>query len=82
MATRNITVTYPDGSGATILAALKWNYGQISDGAGGMRDMTNAEALARFDTSVKASLKDMVNRYQVELAKETAAAAVVPVDVT
>lgn len=84
MATRNISVTYPDGAAATIIAALKWNYGQIEDppGSGTMRDRTNAEALQAFDASVRAALRDVVQRYQVHQARTTAEAGVTPIDVT
>lgn len=82
MAVYNIPVTYPDGDAPRILAALKWNYGQVSDGAGGMRDMTNAEALAKLSASVRHSVVDMVLRYERETAAKAAADAVVPVAVS
>lgn len=82
MAVYNIPVTYPTGDAPRILAALKWHYGQVSDGAGGMRDMTNQEALDKLAVSVRKSLVDIVFRYEREVAAKAAADAVVPVAVS
>ncbi len=84
MATRNIAVTYPDGAAAKIIAALKWHYGQGEDppGSGTMRARTNAEALGAFDAGVRNALKDIVLRYDRQVARDAADATVVETPVT
>jgi len=81
MATRNVTITYPDGDGPRVLAALKAHYGQILDN-GVMRDRTNAEALAAFDASVKLSLRHIVQKYERETAAKAASDAIQEVNVS
>jgi hypothetical protein len=82
MATRNIAITYPDGAAAKIIAALKWHYGQVDDGNGGLRDMTNAEAFAKFEQGVRQALKDIVRRYDEDQAVTAAKATVTETPVT
>lgn len=75
MATQNITINYPDGQGARIMAALK----AVS---GGGAEMTNAQALAWFVLGVRTRLRDLVLAYEREQATNSASAGVTPVDVT
>ena len=83
MATKTFTLTYPDGAGPKIMAALKWHYGQVQDQTTGeMRDMTNAEAFAKFEQGVKQALKDVVLRYDREQARAAADAGVTETPVT
>jgi hypothetical protein len=84
MTTRNITVTYPDAAGPTVLAALKWHYGKVEDPPGSrqFRDRTNAEAIAMLEAGVRAGLRDIVHRYQLQTARDTAEAGVTPIEVT
>lgn len=77
MATHNITLTFPDAQQARVLAALK-----ASAATTEVPNPTNAQALAWFTGTVKASLRDVVLRYEREAAVTAAAAAVAPADVT
>ena len=77
MASHNITVTYPDGQGTRIMAALK-DAAKTED----VPNPTNAQALAWFTGTVKHSLRDVVLRYEREVAVKTAADAVKAPDVT
>lgn len=77
MATKTITLTYPDGSGSRIVAALKQKYGQIYEVATGIhRDRTNAEAFAAFEAECKAMLKSIVMESERAAASQAAADAV------
>lgn len=69
---RTRTRVFPDAFVARALAAIKANYGQISDGAGGMRDMTNVEALDRWVDGVEQSLIDIT--YRSEVTRDTTTA--------
>lgn len=88
MATRNITITYPDGAAARVLAALKTHYGQITvPGATPQdpvtyRDRTNAEAFAAFEASVKDSLRHIVRTAEKQAAVTAAEAGVTDVGVS
>jgi len=77
MAVHNIAVTYPDGQATRILAALK-----AAAATEAVPAPTNAQALAWFNGTVKASLRDVVLRYEREAAVAAAAAGVTPADVT
>lgn len=77
MATQTITLTYPDGQGTRIMAALK-----AAAATEAIPTPTNAQALAWFTGTVKASLRDVVLRYERDAAVAAAAAAVTPADVT
>ena len=81
MATRNITITYPDGEAARVLAALKIEYGRILD-AGVYRDMTNAEAFVALEQYVKDYVKRVVRKTESETAKAAAEAAIVDASIT
>jgi hypothetical protein len=82
MATRNITITYPDGQGARIVAALKTHYGPITEGEPPVqRERTNAEAFAAFEASVKNSLRHIVRSVEQEAARQAANAGVTDPDV-
>lgn len=80
MASHNITVTYPDGQGARIMAALKAAAtGTLPKNPDGSDPVpTNAQALAWFTSCVKANLRDIVLRYE----REQAIKAVTAPDVT
>lgn len=77
MATQTITLTYPDGQGARIMAALK-----DSAISREIPSPTNAEALTWFAAGVKNRLRDIVMAYEHKNAVAAAAASVIPVDVT
>lgn len=75
MATQNIPITYPDGQGPRIMAALK-------AASGGGAEMTNAQALAWLALGVRTRVRDIVLAYEREQAVAAASAGVTPVDVT
>ena len=81
MATRNITITYPDGEASRILTALKIEYGRVLEN-GVYRDRTNAEAFAALEQYVKAYVKRVVRRTEAEAAKAAAEAAIVDATIT
>lgn len=77
MATKTITLTYPDGSGPRIVAALKQKYGQVYEGATGIhRDRTNAEAFAAFESECKQMLRNIVMNTDKAAAAQAAQDAV------
>ena len=78
MATKNITITYPDGDEARFRQALKAHYGQIEDppDSGQFRDRTGPEAWAEFERSCKKSLRHIVRNVEREAAKVAAEAGV------
>ena len=84
MATRSISITYPDAAGARIVAALRAQYGQVEDPAasGTFRDRTAAEVFALFEADIRASLRDIVRKYERDVAAKAAADAVADVSVT
>lgn len=63
--------TISAGDLTRLLDAYKKNYGQIPDGAGGMRDMTNQEL---FDTFAAGFFSGIVNAVK-SVESETACAA-------
>lgn len=77
MATHNVVITYPDGQQARILTALKAAAANEDTPA-----PTNAQALEWFANTVRASMRDVVLRYERELAVKAAADAVLSPDVS
>lgn len=72
MATRTITINYPDGAATRITTALKAYYNVT----------TNAEAFAAFEQEVKDRLKSIVFTYERQAAAKAAEAAVTEPNVT
>ena len=72
MATRNITINYPDGAATKITTVLKANYNVA----------TNAEAFAAFEQEVKDRLKAIVFMYERKVAAKAAEGAVTETPVT
>lgn len=72
MATKTITLTYPDNAGTRITTALKayYNVG------------TNAEAFTAFEQEVKDTLKARVRAYEDNAVTETAKAGVTDAPIT
>jgi hypothetical protein len=83
MASKNVTITYPDGDQSRINQALKAHYGQVEDppGSGTFRDRTNAEAWNEFESSCKRSLRHLVRNVEKEAARAAAEAGVADVGV-
>lgn len=84
MATKNITIIYPDGDEARFRQALKAHYGRIEDppGSGTFRDRTGPEAWNAFELSCKKSLRHIVRNVEREAAKAAAEAGVTDPDIT
>ena len=78
MATRNITITYPDQHQQDIITALKWHFGPKEDGT----ELTTQEALAFLDNGIRSSLKDIFTRYKRERARALADASVPDLEVS
>lgn len=69
MASFNLLITYPDGEGPRIIAALKNRYGVT----------TQAEAIEAFRKGVVLSLREIVLMEERDAAVAAAQASVVPV---
>ena len=64
MAVINLSVTVPNAQVPRLEAAAKAAFGQVPDGAGGMRDLTSQEIVDRLKLEVISILKGMVIRYE------------------
>lgn len=81
MATIPLTITVPDAQMSRVQAACRATFGQVDNGAGGLRDMTNAEIIERLRQDVISMIKGMVFTREAE-AKRAEAAAIQQVDAT
>lgn len=83
MATKNITVTYPDGDEARMRKALKAHYGEIEDptGSGSYRERTGPEAWAAFEASCKKSLRHLARKAERDAAVKAAEGAIIDVEI-
>lgn len=77
MATFNLTLTYPDGQGPRILAALKARAATEES-----PDPTNQQAIEWFRAATISALKDVVLKHERDAAVAAAAAGVSETDVT
>lgn len=82
MATINLSVTVPDAQLPRVQTAIRATYGQVDDGAGGLRDMTNAEIVERIRKEVIAMVKGMVLRHERRVLEQQAESPIVEVDAT
>lgn len=64
MAVINLSVTIPNAQLSRVQAAVRATFGQVPDGAGGMRDMTDAELVERLRQDVIQTIKGMVIRFE------------------
>ena len=64
MATIPLTITIPDTQISRVQAALRTEFGQVPDGSGGFRDMTNAELVARLKEDIILLIKGVVLRQE------------------
>jgi hypothetical protein len=76
MAILNLSVTVPDAEVARLQAAARGHFGQVDDGAGELRDLSNAEITERLRQDVVAMLKQMVRRHERQAALLAAEASV------
>lgn len=76
MATLNLSVNVPDAQIPRVQAAARAAFGQVPNGAGGLRDMTNAEVQERLRLEVIAMLKSLVKQQERKQAIEEAQIAV------
>lgn len=82
MASLNLSVTIPDVQLPRVQAAARATYGQVSDGAGGFRDMTNAEIVERIRQEVISMLKGVVHNAEKRALVQAAEAPIAQVDAT
>lgn len=82
MATLNMNINIPDAQMPRIQAAARATYGQVPDGLGGMREMTNPELTERMRQDFILTLKGMVQRYERQLLVQQAEAPITDVDAT
>jgi len=82
MATINLAITIPDAQMARVQAGMRAHWGQVPNGAGGKRDMTNAELIERLRTSVISSTKDIVKRTEEDTARVATTAGITEVETT
>lgn len=68
MAILNLSVNVPDAQLPRVQAAAKFIFGQVDDGAGGLRDMTNAEIVARLKLETIQMIKSIVHRAERQIA--------------
>lgn len=69
MAVLNLSVTVPDAQIARVQAAARGTFGQVDDGLGGKRDMTNAELVERLRQETIYMIKRMVFAYEKRQAE-------------
>lgn len=67
MAVINLAITVPDAQIGRVQAAARATFGQVSDGAGGFRDMTNAEIVERIRQETIHMIKRMVFAHEKRL---------------
>lgn len=82
MAVLNLSVTIPDAQLPRVQNATRATFGQVPDGAGGFRDMTNAEIVERIRQEVIQMLKGIVRRHERAALVAAAEAPIVDVDAT
>lgn len=80
MATINLSVTVPDAQLPRVQTAARLTFGQVPDGSGGFRDMTNTEIVERIRQEVILMLKQLVFRSERQVA--IAAAEQPPADLS
>lgn len=82
MATVNLSIVVPDAQLARVQAAARSTFGQIDDGAGGLRDMTNAEIVERIRQEVILMVKALVLKAERRVLVQAAEAPITTVDAT
>lgn len=83
MATKSLSINYPDGDEQRFRRALRAHYGPVEDppGSGQYRGRTGAEAWDEFERSCKHALRDIVRRVEREEAAATAVASIIDADI-
>jgi hypothetical protein len=82
MAIINLAITVPDAQMARVQAACRATFGQVDDGLGGLRDLTNAEIIERLRQGVIGQIKTMVARTERSAAIAAAEVLAPVVDAT
>ena len=82
MATINLSVTIPDAQLPRVQAAARGMFGQVDDGNGGLRDMTNNEVVARLKLETILMIKSIVHRYERSVLVAAAEAPIADIDAT
>lgn len=81
MALVRLDINIPDAQMSRVQTALRARYGQVDDGAGGLRDRTNAELVDALRFEVINQIKGIV--FSHEAAAKRAEALTIPqVDAT
>lgn len=81
MASFNLLITYPDGEGPRIVAALRKRYTELQPD-GSVTVPTQGQVIELFRQSVLGSLRDIVLSTERDSAVQAAVAGVVPVNPT
>lgn len=71
LVTRSKTISAGDTT--RLLNAYKLSLGQVSDGAGGLRDRTNQETFDAFVDNIYAGMRETVRNIEGDTAKATVA---------
>ncbi len=74
--------TIPNDHALRLVAALKTFYGPVADDAGGLREMTDTEALDRWYEGFVQSAKDITRSVESDAVRQTAASGVSDIDVS
>ena len=80
MATINLSIVIPDAQVQRFQDAARIHWGMVSDGSGGMRNMTNSELVEQLRQDTIKWLVAMVLRVETNTANVAAATTVLPVD--
>lgn len=82
MATINLSITVPDAQLPRVQTAARATFGRVDDGAGGLRDMTNAEIVERLRQEVISMIKQLAQRSERKAAVLAAEAPIIDVSAT
>lgn len=64
MAILNLSVTIPNAQISRVQTAVRAAFGQVPDGTGGMRDMTDEELVEKLRQDVIQTIKGMVIQHE------------------
>lgn len=82
MGALTVTKTVSTADLQRIIDTYKANYGQVSGGAGGLRDMTNQELFDAFSAGFFNGLIGAVTSHEGDIAAASARAAIMPIVVS
>lgn len=73
MAVIDLSINIPNAQIPRFIAGMRASFGKVDDGAGGLRDMTQAELIERVRQSVIQTLRERVRTAEREEAIRAAA---------